>query len=416
MSGSQMTEKYEFKTDIITSYDGHEQRIKTRQYPRRFLSYDYDAMDCYEAQWLRGLGRMRQTDTYYIPMWQSPVYLADNFVAGKALYVRKEDMYNLRDCEYIEIFKHDDVTQGGTNIVRQVNDYQDTGNAGIIGLKKSINLPLDKRNTWIFPLKRCSIQPMSGLTYMFSNGSHIVHNFEDLLQKPVRAVLPNKFLTEEEEYEGKNRWKLPQYIDKYEVLRIEPTWADDEAVKLNIDKATNKLDNETGQFWYDLKNTRSYDIHTYQFILLNQQMIHNMIKFFQRLGGMWKAFYFPSWVNDIELVDDIHADDNFIRTAWNKISQYYVNNKRKKKIVVFTKDWTSHIFDISTYTEESLSTGNVGRIVLQTNAGVSIPRERVLMISYMNFVRLDSDELQLNYETNVTANTLLTMKEIDDLQ
>ena len=85
MSGANITEKYEYKTDIITSYDGHEQRIKTRQEPRRFLSYDYDAMSCYEAQWLRGLGRMRQTDTYYVPMWQSPVYLVDEHMAGKAL-------------------------------------------------------------------------------------------------------------------------------------------------------------------------------------------------------------------------------------------------------------------------------------------------------------------------------------------
>ena len=103
MSGKSITEKYEYKTDIITSYDGHEQRIKTRQFPRRFLSYDYPAMDCLEAQWLRGLGRMRQSDTWYIPMWQSPGYLRDDFIGGKGLYIRFEDMYNFRDCEWIEI-------------------------------------------------------------------------------------------------------------------------------------------------------------------------------------------------------------------------------------------------------------------------------------------------------------------------
>ena len=415
MAGSMITEKYEYLTDIITSYDGHEQRIKTRQEPRRFLSYDYDAMDAYQAQWLRGLGRMRQTDTYYVPMWQSPVYLVEEHMAGKALYIRKEDMFNLRDCEWIEIFSHDDVTQGGINIVRQVNDYQDGSFSGIIGLKKTVNKKLDPRNTWIFPLKRCSVQPMGDLSYVFSNGTHIVHNFEDLLQKPVRAIIPNKFITEDEDYTGKNRWKLPEFIDGHEVLRIEPTWADDEAVKLSVDKAVNKLDNETGMFWYDLKNVRSYDTHTYQYILLNQEMIHNMIRFFKRVSGKWKSFFYPTWANDIQLIDDIHEDDNFIRTGWNKISQYYVNNKRKKKIVIFTKDWTSYIFDVITYIEESLETGNVGRIVLQSNAGVSIPKDRVLMISYLNFVRLDSDELQLNYETNVTANTTLVMREVDDM-
>lgn len=412
MAGNQITEKYEYKTDIITSYDGHEQRIKTRQFPRHLLSYDYPAMDCLQAQWLRGLGRMRQTDTYYVPMWQSVVYLDEDFFAGKALRVRKEDMFNLRDCEYIEIFSHDDVNQGSVNIVRQVNDYGD----GLIGLKKSINKPLDKRNTWIYPLKRCSVQPMGNLSYLFSNGTQVTHNFEDLLQKPLRAIVPNKFLAQDEDYIGRNRWNLPSIIGSYEVLQIEPTWADDEAIKLSIDKATNKLDNETGQFWYDLKNTRSYDIHTYNYYLINQEMIHNMIRFFNRVCGKWKAFYYPTWVNDIEVLGDIHHDDNFIKTSWSKVSQYYVNNSRNKKIVVFTKDWKSYIFEVLTYIEDTEESKKIGKVVLLSNAGVSIEKNNILMISYLNLVRLDSDELQLNYETNIVANTQLVMREVDDLQ
>ena len=39
-----ITESWEFKTDILTAYNGTEQRICTRKYPRHFLSYDYDAM------------------------------------------------------------------------------------------------------------------------------------------------------------------------------------------------------------------------------------------------------------------------------------------------------------------------------------------------------------------------------------
>ena len=38
----------------------------------------------------------------------------------------------------------------------------------------------------------------------------------------------------------------------------------------------------------------------------------------------------------------------------------------------------------------------------------------ILMASYMNLVRLDSDELQLNYESNDVTNTTLVMREVDD--
>lgn len=414
MSGSNITEKYEYKTDIITSYDGHEQRIKTRQEPRRFFSYNYDAMNMYQAQWLRGLGRIRQSDAYYIPMWQAPIYLAQPHYGGKALYVQKEYLYNLKDCQYIELFVTDDVNQGGINLVNQIVDIQETeSDIWLLGLKLPIKRHLNPKNTWIFPLRNCSIQPSSSLSYMFSNGTSMTHNFEDLLQKPVNLVLPSKIVADAD-YKGKNRWNLPKYIDSKEVLQIEPTWADDESVKLSMDKNVSRLDNETGIFVYDLKNVKSYDIHTYQYILLNQEMIHNMIRFFRRIGGMWKSFYYPTWVNDLQVVEDIKANDNYIIVGWNKISQYYVNNRRLKKIVIFTKDWKSYIFDVVTYSDIKIGDNTYGKVVLSKSTAIDLNKENILMVSYLNLVRLDHDDLQLNYETNVVANTTLTMKEVDD--
>ena len=37
------------------------------------------------------------------------------------------------------------------------------------------------------------------------------------------------------------------------------------------------------------------------------------------------------------------------------------------------------------------------------------------MVCYLNLVRLDSDELVINYESNVVANTTLVTREVDDL-
>ena len=53
-----ITESWEFKTDILTAYDGTEQRICTRKYPRHFLSYDYDAMNQFQSQMLRAQVRV----------------------------------------------------------------------------------------------------------------------------------------------------------------------------------------------------------------------------------------------------------------------------------------------------------------------------------------------------------------------
>ena len=394
MAGSAITEKWEYLTDIITSYNGKEQRIKVRQYPRHFLSYDYPAMNKYQAQWLRGLGRMRQSDTYYIPMWHTPVYLSEDHIAGRALYIERECMMSLDQVEWIEIFVHDD---------------------GIIGLEKRIDRFLNKKNTWIFPLKRCSVQPMNGLQYIYSNGSNITYSFEDLLLKPDTIHIPYKYLTDYEYYKQRNRWHLPEKLNNRDVLTISPQWLEDDSVTLSVDKATNRLDNETGVFLYDLKNNMSYDIHTLELNLLYKQSINNMIRFFKRVCGRYKSFYAPTWANDIDIIEDIWASNNFVYTGWNKISSFYLSNKRPKKLVIFTKDWQSYILDIMTYSYATRGGVRVGKIIFTMPIGFNMQISNILMCSYMNLVRLDSDELQLNYESNNVANTTLVMREVDDV-
>jgi len=369
-------------------------------------------MDCYEAQWLRGLGRMRQSDTYYIPMWHTPVYLKEDHIAGKALYIRPECMLSLDQCEWIEIFVRDDVNQGGINTIRKVYQYLD----GIIALEKSIDSPMNKKNTWIYPLKKCSVQPLENLNYIFSNSTSITHNFEDLLLKPATVHIPDKYLSDYEDYRQRNRWNLPELIDNRQVLTISPQWVEDSSVALSVDKAVNRLDNTTGVFLYDLKNTKSYDIHTLELSLLYKESINNMIRFFKRVKGRYKSFYAPTWVNDIQIYDDLFPTNNFVYTEWGKISDYYLSNKRPKKLVVFTKDWQSYILDILSYGYEMRADGTrIGKVIFTRPIGFRLSKDKILMASYLNLVRFESDELQLNYETNNIANVTLVMREVDDV-
>ena len=109
MADTKITETFEFKTSILRAYDGHEQRIRTRQNPRHFLSYDYSAMNSGEAQWLRAQARARQTDVCHVPMWQNVAYLSTEFFGGNYLYIDPEYMCGFANCDAIEIFVTDDV-------------------------------------------------------------------------------------------------------------------------------------------------------------------------------------------------------------------------------------------------------------------------------------------------------------------
>lgn len=411
MAETRITESFEFKTDVITAYDGSEQRIKTRQIPRHSLSFDYDAMNLFQAQWLRGISRIPQSDLWYVPLWCRPGYLREDFIIhGKSLYINTDYTYNFEGCEWIEIFVKDDCLQSGTNLVRRVDHFSD----GIITLRKKIDRPLLVKNTWIFPLFKFSVKPSTSMNYVYSNGTAVTLGFEDLLLEPSIHV-PYKYINEYDiNIEKFNQWNMPSDIDGVEVLLNSPQWLEDGSVKLQIDRNINRLDAETGVFIYDMKNYSTYDVHSMDIYLCGIKKINNMIKFFNRRGGKYQSFYCPTYANDFELIFDVLPTSNTLYTKYTHLYKFYANNSRKKKLIVFTKDWHSYIYDIMAYSHEVIGGTDYGKLILSQPVGTILTKDNVLMISYFNRVRFDNDTLVLNYESNVIANTTLVMREVDD--
>ena len=413
-----ITEKYEFLTDIITSYDGTEQRLKLRQYPRHYLTYDYSAMELYQAQYLRGIMRARQTDMWYIPMWHNPAYLTENFVKdGFALKVSSEYLYNFDECEYICAYFKDsivDLTDTGRSIVREVNLYTNTA----IEVKNKIPKRLQKENTFIYPLRRCILHPTLGLQYGFSNGSEVALTFEDLNVKS-KVHLPYTIRYDYYPIDFQyNRWDLPLKFNNLEVFFVEPKWEEDGDNQLDVGKNVFRMDNESGLFMYDLKNNHSYDTHSYTMYFETQGKINNLIKFFKRMCGRYKTFYMPTWANDLEITRDIKAGVNYIYTDFSRLYKFYLGNGTKKHIVIFTKDWKSYIYPVLSYTKETLTINGApkefGKLMLQSTITTALKVEEILMCSYFNLVRFDDDTLTLDYETNICARVNIVVKEVDE--
>lgn len=414
--GQQMkiTEKYEFLTDIITSYDGTEQRIKLRQHPRHYLTYDYSAMDAYEAQYLRAITRIRQTDAWYVPMWHNPAYLAENFVAGgDVLKIDPDYMYGFDEVEYICIHIKDEVTSDGGNIVRTVREYR----RDEIEIFGKIDRRLDMDNTFVYPVRKCIVQPTLGLTYGYSNGTELAIPYEDLNVKS-KAKLPSFIVDEYDIIENQyNRWNMPDTYGGHEVFFVEPQWKEDDDIQLKIEKNTQRMDNETGIFLYDLKNNHSYDIHSYVMLFETQQKINNMIKFFKRMGGRHKSFFMPTWANDFQITRDIKKGDNALYTDFKKMFKFYIGNSKQKYIIIFTYDWKSYIYPIMSYSEETLMIGEMpvvyGKLLLQTPIDFDLGVDSILMCSFFNLVRFDDDALTLEYESNIVARVTMSVREID---
>ena len=411
-SDTKISVKYEFKTDVWQSYDGHEQRRCLRQDPRRTVSYDYTSMNALEAQWLRAQIRKRQSTFDFIPMWHDIAYLENDFYGGKTLYIDDDFMDGFQNCDAIEIFYHDDVmNHTGANVTKKIKSFF----SNTINLKTRLDAKLLKSNAKIVPLIRCSTPETATFSYIYSNGSNVTISFEDIMYDTQLEIGTKYTYQYNFDFAGFNRYKLPANIGDKEVLMNEPQWVDDDSHTLSVSKNVVRLDNTSGIFKYDLRNSNSYDTHQTTFLLRSKRMINNMIKFFKHVKGRFKSFYCPTWVNDFEVAFDIKGKSNYINVELSEMSRYYLNNGRKKKIVVFTKDYKSYVADILSYSYDTINDKEYGRLVLATSFPVSLNKSNICMVSFLNLVRLDSDEMVLNYETNTIATVELSMKEVDDL-
>lgn len=111
---------------------------------------------------------------------------------------------------------------------------------------------------------------------------------------------------------------------------------------------------------------------------------------------------------------DIKASDNFFITKLSGIYQYYISNTRKRKIVIFTRDWKSYICDVATYTYITIDGQRYGKVVLSKPIGTALRARDILQVSFFSLVRFDDDTLTLNYETTEVATTTVVMREVDD--
>lgn len=410
MSATKITVTYQYLTDVWKNYDGTEQRRCLRNEPRRLISYDYIAMNTREAHWMRDVARKKQSNYDYVPMWHDIAYLSQEFIGGTTMYMQPEYMLGFHNCDMVEIFIKDDAYHAtGVNAVKKVRSYV----GDTIRLRNVLNRTLNPKNAYIVPLIRCSILMDQTFNYIFSNGTDITYNYEDIMYKPPFDIDPMyfEFYTDIEQY---NRFKLPSMFNNRHVFVMSPQFVEDQDVKLSISKNVNRVDRNTGIFAYDLKNERAYDNFGFTVLLRNKKMINNMILFSNLVKGRYKSFYCPSWVNDFTLTSAVQAGRNYVYVDAADIYRYYGNNSRKKHIVIFTKDWDSIILEVMLITYEVVNDVRRGKLIFSSVPRRSVSLANVWMCSFFNLVRLESDDLKIDYESNIAATVNLAFVEVDD--
>lgn len=405
---TKITEKYEFLTQILTSYDGSEQRNALRVEPRHYITYDYYGVTVWESQWLRMLMLGSQANTMYIPLWHIAHDILDDVPKGATSYrVDTSHLWGYRNVLGIFMYREDTLNGGEAY---KLSHLTSSGNISLT--KGFLNAKVSGADKAV-PMLNCYIQPDSNLSHNFTNDTNATLNFEVLREQTAPNFPAFADYFNDEYCDTVEHYGLPVEYNGLEVFRSMPAWV--ETLNFSYEPNMFKLDNSTGNVFYDKKSQAISEKRVLDLVLLNRPEINNLIRFFFRSKGRLKPFYAPTWVNDLEITKDINASDDFLLITITDTYKYLNDNDKRKKLCVFLKDNTVRILDINAYSYQSEEDKTLkGKIYLSKPVGEDIPMSQINMISFFCKYRLDNDTLQLDYETTTVATTKLEIREVKD--
>jgi hypothetical protein len=123
---------------------------------------------------------------------------------------------------------------------------------------------------------------------------------------------------------------------------------------------------------------------------LNAQEQYNIRKMIHGRKGKQSGFWYPTFANDLDLVQDITVNDTTI----------VVNNVEFQKhhsyqfIYIFRVNGIHVLLEIV----DSIKSGNTETLALKDPIGGTVLKSTVVSISYMRFMRFDSDRIEFSFD------------------
>lgn len=117
-------------------------------------------------------------------------------------------------------------------------------------------------------------------------------------------------------------------------------------------------------------------------------------------AGKWSKFYFSSWSRDFTLVDAIGNFDVTIDVEDNLYRDFFSLQTPKRDIAIYTNDGLRYYRRI---TGAVLASPDVERLTLDAPLGIGYEIAEVKMISFLHPSRLNTDHVELQWDTQEIA-------------
>ena len=367
------TEKWEWKTDIITSQNSHvEQRIANRLSPR--ITYSFRMLVLNELDRRKNFQRMFSEiqTTKLLPFFQYAAPLTQEAIKTATRIYFEPARCDCRVGDYVFIYSNDQRQYRSHLVTALYADGADVSPA----LSRNF-----KAGSFVVAAHECLIQDGSGLSMKNTNG--------DITYSGIRRYPREDFVRPDTD-------AVLRYHQGYPVLYNRPTL--DGSVDERFSMESSLIDYETGVF--DVVRNRTYPFITggaYYKIprFQDPNSMDYWRLFFDTIKGRRGAFYFPTWRRDFVLTEDIGNNTNVIYTENNGWKDYYEGKVEFGSIQFVAADGDTIFRKIVSVVE----TGTGYTVTLDTNIpDVDKWKTKNIIVSYLLLVRMTEDSVELTHQ------------------
>lgn len=367
------TEALEWLTDVLTSPKGAEQRRSLRLYPRKTIEFT-SAVGNNDRQVFRQFLEAHSGRNFYLPQWHESYRSGADVLAGAtSIPVPFADNGGIRVGDVIFI--------GGT----KARQFELVEVSAISPTAITLAAPLE--NGWeafskVHPVRKArlddqpTLRKVSDSAMSFSISFRIMERNDDA---PSEAVVVS-------------------HLDVYQGLNVLHTSPDEgDSNDFAFTRIMDELDNDTAipQF-FDIAGI-PFPTQKHNWVSSGRKEYRQLKELLFRLRGRWGNIWLPSFTDDMRLVDQTPAGDQYLLVENFGLTFSGGIQAGHDHLVIFFCDGRREYRRITSSTVLSDDVEVIG--VDQPFADELLP-EDVMRISFMRLSRLDQDRIEIVHVTD----------------
>jgi hypothetical protein len=365
-----LTERLEWNTKILGTRDS-EQRVALRNYPRQILSFSFTKR-AHEFAAIKTASMEWNFRLWGLPIWFEQVHL--NSVVKDATSIN----FSTTAADF---------RSGGLAVLWESPDKLEAveiSSVRVNGIDIEHGVSQNYTNVFIMPLRLA--YTTNGISISRPDNHYAIINAQFMVTD--NADLADTI--------------YDQYRD-YDVL------VDGDIIIGNINENISRplitFDNgqgavtyETGQDWTNFSRTLGKVTHGKDLRWAWRCWLHSR-------RGRQKAFWLPTWNNDLTIISDIGSSDLAIQIMTIGMTRF---TALPVDIMISLHDGTvfyRRILDVSTIT-------NLEMIVIDSDLGREVSTTEIAICCFMNLVRLNSDNIEIMHEKPTRTRTSIPVMEV----